>query len=115
MKVWLERLLRSFGRFLLGDLIRDHRTRPLFIWVGLLIALGTVIFHWLEGWSWVDSFYFSVISLTTVGYGDFAPTTTLAKLIAVFYVLNGVGVILAFLDTAAEVRRDRMKNLRNQS
>ncbi|MGD2049482.1 MAG: potassium channel family protein [Chloroflexota bacterium] len=115
MKRWLERLIRQFGRFLLWDLVRDERTRPLFIWVGLLIVLGTVIFHWLEGWSLVDSFYFSVISLTTVGYGDFTPTTTLAKLIAVFYVLNGVGVILAFLDTAAEVRRDRIKNLRNQS
>lgn len=108
MKQWLERLIRPFGRFLLWDLIRDERTRPLFIWVGFLIVLGTVIFHWLEGWSWVDSFYFSVISLTTVGYGDFAPTTTLAKLIAVFYVLNGVGVILSFLDTAAEVRRERV-------
>ena len=77
MKTWLEKLLRSFGRFLLWDLIRDERTRPLFIWAGILIFLGSAVFHWLEDWSWVDSFYFSVISLTTVGYGDFTPTTTL--------------------------------------
>ncbi len=109
MKTWLEKLLRSFGRFLLWDLIRDERTRPLFIWAGILIFLGSAIFHWLEDWSWVDSFYFSVISLTTVGYGDFTPTTTLTKILAVFYVLNGVGILLAFLDTAAEVRRERLR------
>ena len=114
MKTWLEKLLRSFGRFLLWDLIRDERTRPLFIWAGILIFLGSAVFHWLEDWSWVDSFYFSVISLTTVGYGDFTPTTTLTKIIAVFYVLNGVGILLAFLDTAAEVRRERLRQQRGQ-
>jgi voltage-gated potassium channel Kch len=114
MKTWLEKILRSFGRFLLWDLIRDERTRPLFIWAGILIFLGSAIFHWLEDWSWVDSFYFSVISLTTVGYGDFTPTTTLTKILAVFYVLNGVGILLAFLDTAAEVRRERLRIQRGQ-
>ena len=114
MKTWLEKLLRSFGRFLLWDLIRDERTRPLFIWAGILIFLGSAVFHWLEDWSWVDSFYFSVISLTTVGYGDFTPTTTLTKILAVFYVLNGVGILLAFLDTAAEVRRERLRKQRGQ-
>jgi voltage-gated potassium channel len=115
MKSRLERLLKPFGRFLLVDLIQDQRTRPLFVWVGLLIIIGTAVFHWLEGWSWVDSFYFCVISLTTVGYGDFTPTTTMTKLITVFYVLNGVGIILSFLDTAAEVRRERLKNARSET
>lgn len=109
MKPWLHRLLRPFGRFLLGDLLIDKRTRPLLIWAGILVFFGTTVFHWLEGWSWVDSFYFCVISLTTVGYGDFTPTTSLTKVITVFYILNGIGILLAFLDTAAEVRRDRMQ------
>jgi voltage-gated potassium channel len=106
MVKWLERTYRSVAHFLMWDVLRDSRTRPFFIWVGLLILVGTLIFHWLEGWGWVDSFYYCVITLTTVGYGDFTPTTTLAKLLAVFYVLNGVGVLVSFLSLVTEKRRE---------
>ena len=40
---------------------------------------------------------FSVITLATVGYGDFAPRTTLGKLFTVGYVLVGVGLLGSFL------------------
>lgn len=45
-----------------------------------LIAVGTVAYHLMEKWSWVSSFYFSVCTLTTVGYGDFVPTTDVSRL-----------------------------------
>ena len=57
------------------------------------------MFRWLEDdWSWVDSFYFSVVAVTTVGFGDFAPTTDASKLFAVFYILVGISIIATFLD-----------------
>lgn len=59
-----------------------------------LIVLGTVVYRWIEGWSWVTSFYFSVSTLTTVGYGDFYPTTELSRLFTAIYVLAGVTVAL---------------------
>ena len=88
-------------------MISDPKTRPLYMWAGGLLILGTVVYHWLEGWGWLDSLYFCVISLTTVGYGDFTPDTVPAKLFTVFYVLNGVGILLSFLDTLAEMRRKK--------
>jgi voltage-gated potassium channel Kch len=53
----------------------------------------------LEGWSYVDSLYFSVVTLTTVGYGDFSPQTNAGKLFTVLYIIIGVGIILAFINT----------------
>jgi hypothetical protein len=64
----------------------------------LLLVVGTVVFHYIEGWSWVDSFYFSAIAGTTVGFGDLAPTTDVSKLFSVLYIFFGIGVIGTFLD-----------------
>jgi voltage-gated potassium channel Kch len=62
---------------------------------GLLIA-GTVIYTIVEGWSPLDALYFSVVTLTTVGYGDLAPTTDLGKGFTIVFILAGVGIIVVF-------------------
>lgn len=36
-----------------------------------LIDVATVFYHVQEGWRWIDTLYFSVITISTVGYGDF--------------------------------------------
>lgn len=61
----------------------------------LLLALGTVMFHHLEGWSWVTSFYFTVSTLTTVGYGDLFPTSETSRLFTAVFIIVGVGMSLA--------------------
>lgn len=39
----------------------------------LYIAFGGVLFALLESWTYVDAFYFSFVSLTTIGFGDLVP------------------------------------------
>lgn len=56
------------------------------------ILLGMITFHTLENWTWPQCFYYSVITLTTVGYGDFVPTTDLNRFIAAWYILIGVTI-----------------------
>lgn len=64
--------------------------------VALLILLsGTTFYHAVEGWSWLDSLYFSVTVMSTVGLGDLSPTTDFGKLFTVFYIFVGVGVFVA--------------------
>jgi len=59
-----------------------------------MITLGTVAYHYLEGWNWISSFYFSVATLTTVGYGDLYPTSDFSRLFTAAYVLIGVAIAL---------------------
>jgi hypothetical protein len=76
-----------------------------FIWAFSVLLFGTLIYHWLEGWSYLDALYFCVISLATVGYGDFTPTTPWGKLFTIFYVINGIGILLTFFDRIRTVRK----------
>jgi hypothetical protein len=89
---------RIIDRIFLLDVFLDPRYRPFYIYVMIVILIGTAIFHWLEGWDWLDSFYFVVITLTTIGYGDFSPTTPLTKIITIFYGINGIIVLLMLYD-----------------
>jgi voltage-gated potassium channel len=62
-----------------------------------LIFIGTFVYHHLEGWTWVSSLYFSITTVTTVGYGDLHPTTDASRLFTSIYVLSGVAIALAAL------------------
>lgn len=93
-----------FKQTLFIDLLLDSTTRRVFIYIFVMIFVGAVIYHYLEGWNWVDSFYFVVVTLTTIGYGDFAPTKDITKLITIFYGLNGVILLLTMFDVVRRVR-----------
>jgi hypothetical protein len=87
------------------DVLTDQRIRTIILYAILIVAIGAGIYHWLEGWSWLDSVYFVVITLTTIGYGDLTPMTPLTKLITVFYGLNGIMLLLTLFDAVRRVRR----------
>ncbi len=53
---------------------------------------GTVFFHYVEGWSWIDSYFFSVVTLSTVGYGALVPATTLGKIGTTVFIFLGLGI-----------------------
>ena len=79
--------------------LKDPDYRNLLFTTSFIIAFGSVVYHFLEGWSWINSIYFSVITLTTVGYGDFSPQTDEGKLFTIFYIIIGIGIILSFINT----------------
>jgi len=64
------------------------------------LALGTIGFHQLEGWSLLDSLYVSAQTVTTVGYGDLTPRTPGGRLFATFFMMFGVAIVLYGLTTA---------------
>lgn len=84
------------------EFFKDKSYRELLFTSVIIIGIGTVVFRYLEGWRWLDSAYFCVITLTTIGYGDFSPKTDAGKIFNMFYVLIGLGLILSFIRTVYE-------------
>lgn len=80
------------------DFLKDQEYRNLLITTILFIVSGTVVYHFVEKWSWLDSFYFSIVALTTTGFGDFSPSTNEGKIFTILYLIFGVGLILRFVD-----------------
>lgn len=80
---------------------RDPEFKGLFLIVVLILISGTFFYHSVEKWRWLDSLYFSVTTLTTVGYGDLSPHTDLGKIFTMMYLFVGIGVILGFINAVA--------------
>ncbi len=79
--------------------LKDPEYRGLLFASAGIVTIGTVVYHYIEGWSWLDSLYFSTITLTTIGFGDFAPQTDAGKIFTIIYIGVGIGMILAFINT----------------
>lgn len=67
----------------------------------LILLSGTVFYHSVEGWSWIDALYFSVMTAATIGFGDLVPTTPASKLFTIFYAISSVGVFVALVTQIA--------------
>jgi len=65
--------------------------------VGLALAgvmlVGTVGFHFIEGWSWFDGFYMVVTTLTTIGYQEVHPLSHSGRIFNVFVIAAGVSLV----------------------
>jgi len=60
----------------------------------IVVVIGTIGFHGIEKWSLIDSFYTTMTTLSTVGYGDYTPKTTQGKVFTVLIIILGVGTML---------------------
>lgn len=99
--------LIAIGRFFLriaADLWRKQEVRGLLLIVFITILSGTWFYHQFEPTitTWVDAYYFTVITLTTIGYGDFSPTTPLTKIFTTLYVFIGLGIIAGLIGLVGE-------------
>lgn len=107
-----------FRRFARRWISRSDAIRVLLLFA-FLLALGTFTFARLEGWKPLDALYATVITVTTVGYGDFSPQTGPGRFFATFFSLISVAiagyVLTSFAANLIESRtRKKLKFLRKR-
>ena len=68
-----------------------------------ILVLGSLGFVWLEGWSFMDSLYMTVTTLTTVGYGEVHPLNAVGKVYNMVLILAGMGVLIYIITSLARV------------
>ena len=67
-------------------------------------VLGTIVFHFTEiakKWTLLESFYFCIVTTTTVGLGDFVPSSTAGLIFLPVWSFLGLGIIAALLELIA--------------
>lgn len=92
--------LLTLKRFFTGlfKLFRKPIFTTLITTLLLILLSGTLFYHGQEGWSWLDSLYFSVVSLIPTGLDtNLVPVTAFGKVFTMFYLIVGVGVMLILL------------------
>ncbi len=73
------------------------------------LVAGTIFFHVVEGWRYLDSFYYTGVTLTTVGYGDFTPTHDISKIVTVVFAFSGIGIVFYSVSIIAGKYFDRQE------
>lgn len=63
----------------------------------VLIGSGTVFFRYIEGWAWIDAYFFTVVTISTVGYGNLVPATVIGKIGTTVLIFLGIGIFATAL------------------
>ena len=83
--------------------VLTHRTTlQILTLLTVMTVIGTVLFVFLEDWTPVQALYFTVATMTTVGYGDLVPTTDASRFVATVYMVTIVPIMLVAMGVVAD-------------
>ena len=87
----------------------------LFLLPVLVILIGSIGFMLLENLSFIDAVYFTIVTISTVGYGDVHPTSTGSKIFGITIIVFGIGTFLTIVSNITQmlIQRGR-ERLRKQ-
>lgn len=108
----------GYGMALIFEIIRKHLPQVVklpatrvFVLVLAVITYGTAGFHFIEGQSWTVSFYWTLVTIGTVGYGDYSPSTAAGMYFTVTLIVLGIGTFALAVETLLEfiIKRQQMR------
>jgi len=92
----------------------SFRFRIYLVTLAIVLILGMIGLMIIEGYSPLDAFYFIIVTIATVGYGDIHPLTPLGKVLVIVIILAGVGCFVGVVANAIEYmieRRERTQRI----
>ena len=121
----LFKLFRYFKSLKLFAEVLDSKRFELYtlaVLLGFLIFIGSTGIYFFEHHAngkqvgdLFDAVYWSIVTVSSVGYGDIAPQTTGGRLVAMALILTGLVVISFFISIIVSAVNDRMHGLRENS
>ena len=102
--------LMMLVRTVVGGFRKDPEFRVIAILLILLLIGGAAFFNQVQGWPLLDSLYFCVMTISTIGYGDLTPTMPISKIFTMAYAVLGIGLFATFVGKIVTLRLDRHKS-----
>ena len=99
--------LLLLGRTVVAGFRNDPEFRALAVLLVFMLIGGTLFFHQEQGWTLLDSLFFCVMTISTIGYGDLAPTMTISKIFTMAYAVLGIGLFATFVGKLVTLRMGR--------
>lgn len=92
-------------------LVAKQRLTWILILVLCIIAYGTIGFHFIEGQPWIVSFYWTFVTIGTVGYGDYSPKSPLGMFFTISLIILGIGTFALAVESLVNLifKRQQMK------
>lgn len=91
--------LLTFKKFLSGlaHAFKSEEAKILTFLIVMLLISGTFFYSSVEGFSYIDALYHSVLTLTTVSDSGLIVQTTFGKIFSIIYIFAGIGIMFGFL------------------
>ena len=83
-------------------MVNKEKLRVALIGLLTIILVGTAGYHLIEGWPFLESLYMTIVTLSTVGYGDYYPQTNEGRLFTIALIIFGVGTMFFTIVLLAE-------------
>jgi voltage-gated potassium channel len=81
----------------------NRRLRRVAACILTVFAAGILGYRFIEGWSFFDALYMTVITLATVGYGETHPLSSLGRAFTIALIMTGIGVLTYAITSLTEL------------
>jgi hypothetical protein len=78
---------------------KSGQTTTTLILAAVFLFGGALAYVFLEKWSYTEAIYFTVITLTSIGFGDYLPSNTASRVFTMFFIILGLGTASSTIKT----------------